>query len=80
MAKSNNEGIERILTKFLDEFHQGKNPKIKDYLHCYPDKGKKLLRELTAAKVAYLAFHPERDEKENEESLANLLKKLKEDK
>jgi len=77
MAKSNNPGIERILTKFLDEFHQGKNPKIRDYLLRYPDKGEKLIWELTAAKAAYLTFHPERNEKEDEESLANLLKRLK---
>ena len=79
MAKSNNESIERILTKFLDEFHQGKNPKIRDYLCLYPAKEKKLIRELAAAKIAYLTFHPERDKKkEDEESLANLLKRLKE--
>ena len=78
MAKSNNESIERILTKFLDEFHQGKNPKIRDYLRLCPAKEKKLIRELTAAKIAYLTFHPERDKKEDEESLANLLKRLKE--
>ncbi|TET73029.1 MAG: hypothetical protein E3J56_04615 [Candidatus Aminicenantes bacterium] len=77
MAKSNNESIERILTKFLDEFHQGKNPKIRDYLRLYPGKEKELIRELTAAKIAYLTFHPERDEKEDEESLVNLLKRLK---
>jgi len=77
MAKSNNESIERILTKFLDEFHQGKNPKIRDYLRLYPGKEKKLIRELTAAKITYLTFHPERDKKEDEESLANLLKRLK---
>ena len=76
MAKSNNKSIERILTKFLDEFHQGKNPKIRDYLRLYPRKEKKLIRELTAAKIAYLTFHPERDKKEDEESLANLLKKI----
>jgi len=77
MAKSNNTSIERVLTEFLDEFHQGKNPKIKDYLLRYPGKEKQLIRELMAAKAAYLTFHPERDEKENEESLANLLKRLK---
>ncbi|MFQ6052511.1 MAG: hypothetical protein ACE5K4_12595 [Candidatus Hydrothermarchaeota archaeon] len=77
MAKSNNSSIERILTEFLDEFHQGKNPKIRDYLRHYPDKGRKLIRELTTAKATYLTFHPERDEKEDEESLANLLKRLK---
>lgn len=76
MAKSNNESIERILTNFLDEFHQGKNPKIRDYLCLYPGKEKKLIRELMTAKIAYLTFHPERDEKEDEESLANLLKKI----
>ncbi len=76
MAKSNNKSIERILTKFLDEFHQGKNPKVRDYLRLYPAKGKKLIRELTAAKIAYLTFHPERDKKEDEESLSNLLKKI----
>ena len=76
MAKSNNKSIERILTKFLDEFHQGKNPKIRDYLRLYPRKEKKLIRELTAAKIAYLTFHPERDKKEDEESLSNLLKKI----
>jgi len=78
MAKSNNRSIERILTKFLDEFHQGKNPKIRDYLRSYPGKRKELIRELTTAKIAYLTFHPERDKKEDEESLANLLKRLKE--
>lgn len=78
MAKSNNKSIERILTKFLDEFHQGKNPKIRDYLCLYPAKRKKLIREFTAAKIAYLTFHPERDKKEDEEFLANLLKRLKE--
>ena len=78
MAKSNNESIERILTKFLDELHQGENPKIRDYLRLYPAKKKKLIRELTAAKIAYLTFHPEKDKKkEDEESLANLLKRLK---
>lgn len=78
MAKSNNESIERILTKFLDEFQQGKNPKIRDYLRSYPAEEKKLIRELTAAKIAYLTFHSERDKKEDEESLVNLLKRLKE--
>jgi len=77
MAKSNNESIERILTKFLDEFHQGKNPKIRDYLRSYPGKEKELVGELMVAKIAYLTFHPERDEKEDEESLVNLLKRLK---
>jgi len=77
MAKQNNKSIERILTGFLDEFHKGKNPRIRDYLLRYPDKGRNLIRELTAVKVTYLTFHPERDEKEDEESLADLLKRLK---
>ncbi len=56
MAKSNNESIERILTKFLDEFHQGKNPKIRDYLRLYVVRKKSSLGNLQQLRLPTLPF------------------------
>lgn len=66
-----------ILWEFTEEFAKGRIPRIEDFLHAVEDNKQELLEDLIAAKISYLIAHPQLNIPDDEESLENLLKKLK---
>lgn len=70
---------EDVLWDFSEEIIQGKNPKVSDYQNYYRNQRKQteLTEDLIACKIAFLIAHPELDNKEDPESLNNLLIMLK---
>lgn len=67
--------LAEIVDLFVEELIQDHKPKIRNYLKKFPTR-KRLKDLLLSAKTVYLMAHPEKNEPEDEESLANLLEKI----
>lgn len=70
---------EDVLWEFSEELIQRRNPNVSEYQNYFknPKKQTELMEDLIACKIAFLIAHPESNNKEDPESLNNLMAMLK---